>query len=172
MQDFIDNYKAEGFTDLHTASDWKSNLYDSLPETAYNGFGKLKGPAKEIERDLARGFKEAIEGAGDFVRPGLGKEIADVNKVMQTTITAKKPLAMQVRRAKTPMQPSIVDTMIGGYGLSDPGTAGLVLGAKKLGEISRTTWARTKAGKALHDLSKVPGLDQAVERGLINANKE
>jgi len=173
VEELINRYKSEGFVDMPTASEWKTNLYNALPESAYDSFGKVKGPAKEIQKALARGFKNSIELAGDSVQPGLGKKIASINEDIGTVIGSQKPMAMQIRRAKTPMHPSQIDAMLGGYGvLGDPVVGGGVLAAKKAAQLANTTYGRTKMGKGLLNVSKTPYLDPAIERYFINQNRE
>lgn len=168
FDELLERYREQGAVDMKTASEWKTNLYNSLPESAYDPSGKLKGPAQKFQKALARDFKDAIVDSGNKVEKGLGDEINKLNETMQTTITAEKPMRMQVRRDNTKNAISAVDGMIGGYGLADPMTAAGILAAKKLGEASKSTAVRTGGGQLLRKLGQTPRLDDATRRALIN----
>lgn len=171
LQDMLDQYAAEGFVDIDKASDWKSNLYNALPESAYDAHGKLKGPVAQFQKTFANDFKNAIIEAGEKASPGLGKQIDTLNETMQSTISAKKPLAMQVRRAETPNYVTSVDAMLAaasGAASQDPLTTAGILAAKKSADLAKTTWARTKAGKGLMRTGR-SGIPQGLlNRSLIN----
>ena len=173
LENFVSKYASEGPVDLKTASQWKTNFYNALPESAFDSFGKLKGPAKEIEREMARGLQNAIESVAESTKSGLGQGISSLNKDAQSLIGAKKPFAMQARRATTPNAFSTVDFMLGSGGLiHSPGAAIGLLGAKKLGDLSKTTVFRTNVGKGLIDVSKLESLDPVIQRMLVNSIKE
>lgn len=172
MEELLNRYKAAGPQDLATASDWKSNLYNALPDTAYDAHGKLKGPAAKVQKALASDFKNAIVDSANGAEAGLGDSIDGLNQKMQTTITAKKPLAMQVRRAETPNLLTSVDAMLAGSGLlHSPQAAGGMLAAKKAADLAKTTYVRTKVGKGLIDAGKSGLLDAGARRGLINSQR-
>lgn len=171
LEDLVNSYKDEGRVPISKASEWKSNLYNALPESAYDAHGKVKGPAAKVQKALASDFKNAIVDAGNHVEPGLGNKIDALNETMQTGITAKRPLAMQVRRAETPNLMTSVDGMLVGAGAlathNPIETAGL-LAAKKLADASKTTYVRTKGGLGLVNAGKSGLLNDPVRRGLIN----
>ncbi len=172
FEDLVNRYKAEGFTDLATASDWKTNLYNALPESAYDSFGKVKGPAQKIQKQLASDFRKAIIAGAESGEKGLGSQIDKINEGLGSVISSKRPMAMQIRRANTPNMVSVVDGMIGGFGIHSPEAAAGILAAKKAAELSKTTIARTALGKGLINASKVPLMDAAAYRGLINESKK
>lgn len=172
LGELMNRYKEAGPVDLQTASDWKSNLYNSLPESAYDAHGKLKGPAQKFQKALARDFKSSIEDAGNFAEKGLGDEIEKINETGGSALASQKPFAMQVRRATTPNLFSSVDAMIGGYGVHDPATAAGVYAAKKLGDLSKTTAARTGAGLLLKNAGESGAPDALLRRGLIDQQKK
>jgi hypothetical protein len=57
IKDKIQLYMDHGPVPLSQASEWKTNLYNALPENAYDKFGKLKGPADRIQKSMANGLK-------------------------------------------------------------------------------------------------------------------
>lgn len=76
---YLDKFKAEAYVPIDRMSLWKSQLYDSLPQSAYNG-GRMTAPAKMFKAALAADFKNAIVKAGNEARPGLGDAIDGVNE--------------------------------------------------------------------------------------------
>lgn len=171
--ELLERYKKSGKVDIKTLSDWKTNLYNALPEAAYDQHGKLKGPAQKFQKALASDFKQAIVEAGNKAEKGLGDNIDKINEKWATVIGADKPMAMQVRRAGTPNLVTSVDAMIAGLGGAATGigpTTG-ALALKKAADASKTTYVRTKAGKGLIDLGKTGLLDNAGRRGLINTRR-
>lgn len=174
LEELLNRYKEAGAIDLATASDWKTNLYNALPESAYDAHGKVKGPAAKVQKQLAEDFRKAIVSAGNAAEAGLGDKIDKLNETMQTTLTAKKPMAMQVRRAGTPNLVTSVDAMLaaGGGALTDPTTAVGLLAAKKAADAAKTTYVRTKGGKLLIDAGKSGLLDAVARRGLIRGKRQ
>lgn len=161
--EFMNKYKAEGKVPLDALSEWKSALYDSLPESAFAG-GKLKGAAKEFEQALARDFKEAIEMAGNKAEKGLGDKIAKANETLGTTLSARKPLKMQVRRGVTPNAVTPVDAIVGSMSLP-------ALALKKGADISKTATFRTAAGKGLMSIGNSGAADGLLRQGLIKLSR-
>jgi len=162
MIELMDSFKKRGRVSLDDLSEWKTDLYDSLPESAFSG-AKIKDSWKKFISALANDFKEGIEGAANSAQQGLGDDIAKVNKDWGSVLGAEKPTKMQIRRGETPNMFTSVDgilTMV-------PGSAG-VLATKKAADLAKTTWARTKAGKALMKAGK-SGIPQGlINRGIIH----
>jgi len=159
LQTTIDNYKNSGPLPLSQANEWKTDLYNSMPDTAFDPLGKLKGPAKKIEKDLSLGFKKEIEGSFNSAVPGGGDLLASNNKKTQTLIKAEKPLRMQARRANTINAFTPIDAMItSGSALAsqNPLVAAAMLGTKKAADLSKTTAFRTTAGLGMNRFGKAP----------------
>lgn len=172
LQKKIGSYMEYGAVPLSQASEWKTNLYNSMPKSAYDSFGTIKGPAAKIEKSMANGLRSEIELAGDASVPGLGQEIASKNETMQTLLTARKPLKAAAKSAKNINAITSIDVMLGGAGLAashNPTTAALLLAAKKAGDVSKTTGFRTVGGEALMNASKPGVLTPIVNRGLIQS---
>lgn len=148
----IQKYRDAGLQTPSTASEWKTNLYNALPDSAYNKFGNVIAPVKGIEKSLANGFKTETEKALSSVEPTAGSELASTNQDLGSLLSARKPLAREVRKANTKNILSSVDAGIAGYGLHDPLTAAGLLTAKKIGDLSKTTLFRTSAGLAMNRL--------------------
>lgn len=181
LEEFLNKYEGEGFADIQSVSDWKSALYDSLPESAFNN-GRIKGPAKAFEKVLARDFKMAIESAADEVSPGLGKKISSANEKMGTVLSAKKPMAREVRKAETPNNFTQVDAMWSGLGALGGGMAGGSIGAplgfgaaygvKNAAKAMNTTGGRTRGGLLLKDVGASGLVDSTARQGLIKSAKK
>lgn len=171
MEETLNRYKAEGPVDIAKASDWKTNLYDSLPQSAYDVHGKLKGPAKKLQKAMATDFKTAIVDTANEAKPGLGDAVDAINEKWQSIIQAQKPFDMQIRRGETPNLFSSVDAMIGGYGLHSPTAAAGMLAVKKAADVAKTTYARTKAGMGLIKVAETGAPDILARKGLINSQR-
>lgn len=145
----LQSYIAEGPQTLTQMNEWKSNLYNTMPATAFDKYGKLLPPAKKFEKKLASGFKTEIEKGASSASAGAGEQLAKTNRDLGSLIAAKKPMAQQVDRAATQNVLSSVDAGIGGYAIHNPVQGGAILGLKKLGDLSKTTAFRTGAGLAI-----------------------
>jgi len=169
LQETLDRYKAGGKVDIGTLSDWKTNLYNALPQAAYDANGRLSAPAKQFQKALASDFREAIVDAGNKAEKGLGDKIDSINDKWGSLIQADKPMTMQIRRGNTPNLITPVDAMLTGVGTmathNPIETLGL-LAAKKAADASKTTFARTTAGKGLLDVGKSGLLDSAIRQEL------
>lgn len=175
LEELLNKYKSEGYVDVPSLSEWKTQLYNTLPANAFDPKGKLKGPVKNFEKVLARDFKNAIESATDSVAPGLGKQINELNEKMGVILEAQQPIRMQVRRGETPNYVTAVDAMLAGTTgayTGDPLAALGVVGLKKAADATKTTAFRTKAGQKLRKAGQSNIPDALIRRGLINANRE
>lgn len=183
LEGFLNKYEGEGFVDIQSVSDWKTALYDSLPQNAFGPNGKVKGPVKAFEKTLSRDFKTAIERAADEVAPGLGKEISKINDKLGTVITAKKPFATEIKKAVTPNYLTVMDAMgpgslglLSGTTTGSPVTGALsaagALALKKGAEASRTAGFRTKGGLLLKDTGESGLLDAGARRTVIDYMKK
>lgn len=153
------------------ASDLKTRFYDSLPDSAFNQQGKLKGDAKRVNRAMASGIKNELEAAANAVDPGLGNQIADINADWGSIIGSQKPLANEVRKANTKNAVSSVDAGMAGYALTHPVTGLPILVSKKLGDAAKTSSVRTGSGLALDRLGDSRILDPLTRQMLIDQNR-
>jgi len=145
-------YVNHGPVPLSQASEWKTNLYNAMPESAFDKFGKLKGPAQRIEKLATGGLRDEIINTANKAAPGLGEQINKTNETMQTILAARKPLKIAAKSAKSVNMVTPVDAILGGLGATathDPVWTAALVGTKKLADLSKTTAARTVAGKAM-----------------------
>lgn len=168
---FVDKYAEEGPVSVGQMSEWKTNLYNALPDSAFrvteSGGKQLSNWGKKVQKALSSGFKEQIERAGDFVQPGLGKEIDKVNESWGAVIQSQKPLAREVKKAETKNMLTQVDAMMGGAMLADPIMFGGGLAAKKTVQAASTPRGRTNIGKAMQ--SAAPWVDPLARRASVGA---
>lgn len=169
MDEYVGRYSQNTPIDLQVASDWKSNLYDALPDAAFRE-GRAIAPAKEVQRALAKGHKDEIVRAANEASPGLGQEIDALNEDWGALIGSKKPFEVEVRKANTPNYVTSTDPIVGGLGLLAGGAdAGLgLLAAKKLADWSKTTGFRTGLGQGLRKAGGSGAVDPLIQRGIIN----
>jgi hypothetical protein len=151
------------------ASDWKSGLYDSLPQSAFDPHGRAVPIAKDYQKAFARGLKQEIEAAGERAEPGLGKRVESINEDVGSLIQSKKPSLNEIRKENTKNWVSSVDGMGAGMAAASPHVGVPILAAKKLADLSKTSLFRTAAGRGLIDLGKSGLVDAATARGLIDA---
>ena len=163
------SYESGGPVSLGQMSEWKTNLYDSLPANAYDQYGKLKRPVQRFQRDLARGFKETIEGGAELAGIG-GKNLSNLNSEIGTLIASKKPLYQEVKKANTKNPFTAIDGGLLGFAITNP-TQGLpVLAIKKAADIGKTTAFRTGAGMLGKNLTEHNIMGPAydiIARGLL-----
>ncbi len=162
LDDILTDFKREGKVDLKTLSEWKSSIYDSLPEAAFGPDGKPRGLAGKFDKALSSDLRKSIIEAGNKAEPGLGNQIDKLNETMGSVISAKKPTKIQIRRGETPNLVTSVDAILAGVG------HGAALPLKKGADLSKTTWARTKAGKGLINAADSGLVDPVARRTLIN----
>lgn len=159
LEEMMKDYKDQGKVNVDKLSEWKTDLYDDLPETAFAG-GKLKGPAKRFQKALAEDFRQAIVDAGNFSKEGLGTAIDQTNEKWGSLLSSEKPLALQVRRGNTPNLGTSVDGILLGTGHA------AAIPIKKGFDLSKTTFARTNAGKGLMKAGKSGLLDIGLLKAL------
>lgn len=165
LREFLEGYQKKGKVPLDKVSEWKTDLYNSLPDNAFGKNGKIKGPFKQFEKALSQDLKEGIEQAGNSAENGLGDSIKEANDKMGTVLSAKKPLDMQIRRGVTKNPVSMVDAILAKVSPE-------ALAAKKTVEGANTTMGRTLMGRGLMDAGQSGLADSLVRRGLINMTKE
>lgn len=171
LQEKLKQYMGQGPVSLERMSKWKSNLYSTMPQSAYDQFGKLKGPVAEFEKTTANAFKQGIEDAASEGVPKLGDKIAQANEKMQTLISAKKPLRQAVKSEARVNAITPVDSMIvGAAGMAshDPYTTMGFLGLKKAADLSKTSAFRTRGGQALMGAGNSGVLTPLTSRSFID----
>lgn len=124
------------------ASAVKTSLYDQLPASAFDQFGKLTNEGKGMLKSLSQGYKTELEKAAEFYKPGKGQELASMNKEMGAYLGAQKPtmkeitkegkkdLLTQVKGALSLLNPQAAAGMYGAQALNSPAVrtgAGLFL---------------------------------------------
>lgn len=146
-------------------SQMKSNRYSSIGSEAYNQ-AKQTPLGKQYEKALAKGMKEETERS----LGKAGKELAKTNAELGSLLTAASSLDKEALKETTRNMLTPVDAIAYGAGKAASGSAGegiQTLLLKKLADLSKETWFRTKAGKGLYDLAQTPGLDIATRRMLL-----
>jgi hypothetical protein len=149
FQTYSDNLKAHGPVPVDQMSEWKSDISNSLPSSAFNPDGSVRGNWQKFSKALASDLRDHIVAAGNDVEPGLGDKIDKVNDEMGSMIQAQKPLTKQIARGNTVNAVTSVD-------LPMAVLAPQALAAKKLADLSKTTAFRTMAGKALMKIPAPP----------------
>lgn len=146
LQQLMDRYKSAGKVGIDQVSEWKTNLYDSLPASAFAEHGRLKGQAKQFKAALAADFRDAIIGAGNKAEKGLGDAINAVNERWGTLIQAEGPLAKSGKGGDK------LGTMIDGAVLA---TGGVHASAVKKGfELAVSPAAKQAVGKAFMEAGR------------------
>jgi len=172
LKEKIQTYIDHGPVPLSQASEWKTNLNSAMPESSFDKFGRLKGPADRINKSMAGGLKREIEASGNRVSEGLGDEIGAANDQMQTLLTARKPLKTAAKAAENINAVTSVDAMLAGLGGAAthnlPETAA-ILAAKKAADLSKTTAARTTAGRAIMGLGNTNSITPFVNQSIIHS---
>lgn len=143
FETLLNSYKNAGQVPISLVSDWKTQLYDALPKTAFDSFGKVKGQAMQFKSALAGDFRQKIVESGNKAEKGLGDAINVLNEKWGTLLNAQKPLGQQAKSAAG----SSLGNWVDGILLGANQIPALIL--KKSMDLASTTAARTVAGKAL-----------------------
>lgn len=138
----LNQYKGEGFVDMERMSQWKTQLYDSLPKNAFNG-AKLANPGKMFKAALANDFKNLIVDSGNKVEKGLGDAINKVNDKWGALLESS---GVPNGGAGT------LGKMIDAAAFGVAGLPGLL--KKKAFDLAIGPYGRTIVGKALMDAGK------------------
>lgn len=158
LQAHLDNYRKEGKVSLEQMSEWKSNLANSLPKSAYDGNGRPGPWAQQYKKALASDYRNAVVEGGDVAEAGMGQKIDKLNDEIGTLIEAEKPAKKQIGRENTHNAISSVDAPL----LYLKFKAGLL---KKAADIAKLTSARTYAGKGM--VQAAPHLGPALRTNAI-----
>ena len=157
---------------LKQASNIKSQVRKSLPETFYGPFGNVKDEYKAGVDKISSLFQKNIEEAAETALPGMGQTIAKKNKDWSVLLDADSPLGREARNASGKNYITSVDAMVGAGTFVGAGKqgAGTMLAAKKLADAMKTTAVRTVGGREVKNIGKA--LDPMIRRGLINYNRQ
>lgn len=169
MRELVETYSTSGKTSVSQMSDWKTQIYDALPDSAFNDVGRVKNEWKELQKAIAKGFKEEIEHAADFVQPGMGKEVSHLNEKWGTLINAKKPTKAEIAAAE---RKNLLTQVKAGVLAVNPFAAAGMYAA----EGAATTAARTGVGKTMRAMGgatvkEQSVLDPIIRRALIDSEK-
>lgn len=164
LQSLLDRYKSAGKVPIDIVSEWKTNLYDSLPANAFNG-PKLKNKAKAFKAALAADFREAIAQAGNKAEKGLGDSINALNEKWGTLLSAKQPLEKATKASGGKL-----GMMIDGAVLAGGGVGGIA--AKKGFDIATSPFAKTVVGRALMEAGKRDLVDRLTRQALSGQTRQ
>ena len=126
------------------ASKIKTQLYESLPASAFDEFGNMTSAGKELNKNLSQGYRSEIINQANAVEPGLGDAIDKVNQEWGAYLGAQKPLRSEITKEARKNNITQVDAMA--VALS-PIAAALKQGAK----VINATPVRTGVGLAVQD---------------------
>lgn len=162
LQELLDRYKNAGKVSLDVASEWKTNLYDTLSQSFWDGKKGLKPKADMFRAALAADFREAIAKAGNTAEKGLGDSINALNEKWGSLLSATRPLekATQATGGK-------LGQMIDGAVLASSGLKGAAI--KKGYELATSPYMKTVVGNALMQAGKEGLRRTMLNRAIINA---
>lgn len=153
----LNQYKGQGFVPIDVMSTWKTQLYDSIPKSAFQG-ARLSNPGKAFKAALAKDFKNAIVDGGNKVEKGLGDAIDHVNDKWGALLEAKPtkdPLGGTLGKA--------IDATTFAIG----GLPGLM--KKKALEVAIGPYGKTITGKALMQAGKTDLVNRLARQSVANA---
>lgn len=159
------NFKNAGPVDLATLSQWKTDLYNTLPSSFFKPNGKMTNVGKQFNGILAQDFRTAIVDAGNTAQKGLGDSIEAINSKWGTLLDARKPVAAQVKQAAGK---PIVGPVKAAVTAVNP-IAGAALEA---GDLANTTVVKTTAGKAAMRAGQTGAAGDVARRALINKERK
>lgn len=129
--------------DFQRASDIKTQLYDALPASAYDGQSNaMSSTAKEFNKARAAGLRSEIINQGNAAQAGLGDAIDEVNAEWGAYLSANPRLAREIQKEAN--KDLITQTKSAGAVFS-PWAAAAAYGA----QILNATPVRTGAGVLL-----------------------
>jgi hypothetical protein len=130
------------------ASQVKTELYDSLPASAYDPNGKLTNVGQKVNRALGSGYKTELEKGAELAQPGMGPALSDTNEEMGAYLAAKKPTQSEIAKEARKNMITQVDAMLAGAGIPE------ALSLKQVAKIANATGPRTTVGFGLNRLGK------------------
>lgn len=128
------------------ASAWKTTAANKVGDPNWQTLA-MSSQGKGFDKALSGGLRRATE---ESVESTLGKEAAEALRTKNTDLgrilTSKERALLDAEQEARRNAVTSVDGMLSAASLP-------MLAAKKTADLSKTTWARTKGGKALSDLS-------------------
>ena len=159
----IKEYKNAGEIPITRANEWKTTLYEKIGDAGFMAAKNTKA-GKKIEKSMAFGIKTGIENSAEKAIPGAGKKIATINDQWGTLLSTAKKMGSESMNAQNRKYITQVDAMAAAY-------SPWLYTVKQAGKLAGSTFFKTRGGQALRGVSRVPGLDVGVRRGLLNIAK-
>lgn len=153
MDEFLD--LAKNKMSVQKASDIKSSLYDALPASAFDVNGRLTNDGKKMLKELSLGYKNEIERAGNFVEPGLGDKVGDLNQEWGALISADKPTRQEIAKAG---RKNVWTEVKSALSVTKPITVPMMYAAQAV----NSPFLRTGAGLGLENLATMTGKKAAL----------
>lgn len=147
LEQLLNVYKGQGKVPIDLVSTWKTNLYDALPASAFNG-PKLKNKAKAFKYALAADFRDAIIQAGNKAEKGLGDSIAKINDEWGTLLEALPGTMKAAKKGGGGKLGVMIDGAVAAVG----GPKAYI--AKKAYDVASGTAAKTLVGRALMEAGR------------------
>lgn len=144
LENMMNLFKNEGRVSIEQLSEWKTQLYNSMPAVSFDAFGKLKGEADAFKGALAADFRNLIVDTGNHVEKGLGDAINALNEKWAPLLDAAKPMN---KIAAKGAGGGNLGTIVDGVLLATGGVSKLAV--KKGYDIAMSPLAKTAVGKAL-----------------------
>jgi len=141
LETHLNNFKSEGFVTMEQMSQWKTQLYDSLPKAAFQEGGRLSNPGKAFKAALAHDFKNLIVESGNKMEHGLGDAINSVNDKWGALLESSAISGNKGSLGK------MIDHAANALAFGTMGLAGLA--KKKAFDLATGVHGRTIVGKAL-----------------------
>lgn len=169
LANLLGEYKGQGKVSIDTVSDWKTQLYNSLPKSAWTG-PKLNSWAKQFKAALARDFKETIEQAGNKAEKGLGDAIQQLNAKWGTLLDAPKYMG----NAGAGTLGHRIDSAAVALGAVTGGPVGAAKAAavNKAYKVATGATARTAVGRALMEAGRKDVANRLVRQTIAGATGE
>ena len=164
MFDFIGNIRGQGDLTLKEASNLKTSLYERLPESAFDAFGRQKQDFKSIVKNVGKGIRDQVEDAAEVVRKGAGSDVADINEKWGGLISLGKPLRAEARKAGG--RDLLTQTKAALTALNPWATAAMY-GAQGI----NSSPFRTYTGRGLARAGQSGLVDPVVRRMMIDSNR-
>lgn len=131
------------------ASNIKTALYDSLPDSAFGKNGQLTNDGKKLLKELAGGYKTEIEKAAELTSPGLGKKVSSLNEEWGTYLGATTPTKKEIAKEARKNGFTQVDAMAA---MVSP----KLFAGKQAMKALNTPTVRTNIGMGLDKLADTP----------------
>jgi hypothetical protein len=155
------------------ASQWKTDMYKSLPQKAYD-VTKNPNVGQSLNKQASNGLKTAVENTVEGTT-GRGKELAKTNGELGQLLSvmpATSKYADMLERQPILSQWDMAAGFGGGLMSDNPAKGASLLAAKKLLQIGKMPVVRTNVGSALRTIGEgatAPYLDTLVRQGTSRA---